>query len=272
MARSVSWVLVALGLLTLACGAYLWASHEAQRRREARKRQEAVELFIQRAGYPHYALLTSFHSGMEDSVRDALVEKHLLRTTSPGLDVELAANRVAGGGTLRIAFVLTLRNTSSETVSISRLPFYAAEALFFRSSQGHFLISWETVKYSLGECQRDWLRVLRPGEQAQITVACCPRWVDTKDWMPYIGRGAQDNLAPRTLVLESSDMLQHLGAPGTFTVYAVYAADRAKSWAEKLGLPPVWEGRAVSKPIEIEIKPEDVPVGALPKTRVPSGG
>jgi len=192
----------------------------------------------------------TFYWKMEPAKRDAFIEQYHLKSTSRELAIELAAKSSSGAGTQRIDFSVALRNVSQKPLRLYKPGVYLGDLLVLRSAAGHFTTRLKHVEYQY-RIGKESFPVLAPGKELSFSIVGRPRWMDLRHWKRH---GVAQ---PRALVLECRDMFHLLGKPGKFTVYAMYSVGRrmVEGQGKRLGLGPVWSGRVVSKPVEIEIQP-----------------
>jgi hypothetical protein len=186
------------------------------------------------------------HWKMAEPQRRTFIEQYHLKNRSQDLAVELAAKPLADNKEgASIEFALTLKSVSDKTYRVQERTVFSGLMLYFMDERGRFAPSHESVKYYF--TPTNWLE-LGPGATHKYTIPVQIRRVaDLK--AKYSGLSSDAELFATT-----KDVVFDIARKGRFRVYAmVEAQPPTKTQLEKLDFDNLWTGRAVSKPVEVDI-------------------
>jgi len=183
---------------------------------------------------------------MAEPQRSDFVRQYYLKNLSQDLAVELAAAPKWDKEGARIEFTLTLRNSSDKALRILEQQVYPGRMLSFQDEAGRIA---PPVEIAVGRLSRTKWVELVPSATHQYTIPVRIRRVDPQGKYPYPG------LSPDAeLFAETGDLIFDIVRKGRSQVYAmVEAQPPPKAQLEKLDFNNLWTGRAVSKPIEVDI-------------------
>jgi len=191
---------------------------------------------------------------MPEPQRSRFIEQYILRDLSKDLTVEVKASPVADEKG-RIDFTVTMKNVSREAFQVRDRQVYQGELLFLRSTDGPFAKRLVYRRYD--PLSPKWI-TLEPGgtHRYKITARLKATFSD-----PYFRR-----VSDATHVLDTGEMIFDIDEPGEFEVFAaVQDLPMTDEWAQENALSNPWVGRAVSKPIQIELGATDI-IGQQPTT------
>lgn len=176
----------------------------------------------------------AFHWNMAEPARSRFIDQYHLVNLAKDLALEVAS-RVPAGEKDRLEFIVTVTNLADQPVQLVKDPVYLAGLLHFRTADGRFIRSQQTLVYKLGP--PTWL-TLAPGATHTYTITA---------------RLITEN----GLALDAGDIRFDLGKPGKFTVVAMLEAPpRTPEQLAAAKIADAWSGRAVSKPIEVRLPPD----------------
>ncbi|MBM4039992.1 MAG: hypothetical protein FJ290_15925, partial [Planctomycetes bacterium] len=204
----------------------------------------------------------AFHWEMPEPQRSRFIEQYLLKNLSEDLVVELQQVVAPGEDKARLDLLLTLRNASERPLRVIDREVYLGNMLFLRAVGGPFARSGITIKYDYNRGPVKWIE-LGPGQTRQYPIG-----VRVK---PAAEMRARDKAVSRdsTVVLETEDVRWDIGKPGRYEVVGMFEAAPLTAEQEKaVKLDHVWSGRAVSKPILVDV-PDPTQVGAKPAGEPP---
>lgn len=188
----------------------------------------------------------TFHWQMSESKRNSFIEKYHLKNISKDLAVKLYVKTHKDKNELRLDFTATLCNTSNKPFWIRDKQIYLGDMLYFQSESGRFARSFEPVKYKMP--MHNWIE-LSPGASHQYNISVYARRIGEQK-LPYWGKSKN-----ATLLLETRDMVYDILKAGKFKVYAMLEERRlTKAQMETLAFDNLWSGRAVSRPIMVDIR------------------
>lgn len=189
----------------------------------------------------------TFHWEMDKSKRDGFIERYHLKNLSKDLAVKLDVKTHKDKNELRLDFTATLCNTSKKPFWIRDKQIYLGDMLYFQSESGRFARSFEPVKYDIP--MPNWIE-LAPGASHQYNISVYARRIGEQK-LPYWGKSKN-----ATLLLETRDMVYDILEAGKFKVYAMIEAQppTKKVQLGKMGFDNLWSGRAVSRPIMVDIR------------------
>ena len=195
--------------------------------------------------YARLGINYTFHWEMAEPKRNEFINRYHLKDLSEDLALELKAETEGLGGEQQLHFTLTLRNTSDTPIEVRNRQVYKGEMLHFQDNKGRFSRTCTTVDYKLP--MPSWLKLPpKATHQYEITV----KVTRMEDWK----RGYPKLFKDANLVLHTFDTACGIPRAGKFKVYAMFEeppmtdAQKAKSEMDN-----PWSGRAVSKPIVIDI-------------------
>jgi hypothetical protein len=187
-----------------------------------------------------------FHWEMDESKRNAFIDRYHLQNLSDDLSVNLDAETHHDKEGWRIDFTLTVRNISDKPFRLRNRQVYLGTMLYFRSKNGRYVRSFQTVKYKMP--MPKWLE-LGPGAIQEYNVPVHVRRVNKKLKARYSWLSKDTRL-----VADTFDTAYDITDAGEFEVYAmVEEQPMSKEQLEQLGLDNTWSGRAVSKPVTVKI-------------------
>lgn len=176
----------------------------------------------------------AFQWEMDDAKRDRFIEQYHLKNLSDDLTLELSSDTHQDTDTMQIKFSLTCRNKSDKSFRIKDTIVFCGRMLYFRSDDGRFI---QPV------VDESWRYDLPPDEWLELTPGASHRF----DIPVEVTHG-------EVLKARTYDVIYGLGASGRFTVVAmIEILPLSKSQREYLTFDNPWIGRAVSKPLDIEI-------------------
>ena len=187
----------------------------------------------------------TFSWEMSEPRRSRFIERYLLANDANDLVVGLKANAISKEGL--IDFTITLRNVSEKAFRIRDREIYIGEMLYFRSAAGRYMPSLERIAYNAP--MPKWVE-LKPGDERQWRVSAWSRPAPAihGTWLPK----------DTTLALETEDFRYYIDKPGRFDVVAMFEEALTKDQALQAKIDNIWSGRAVSKPVQVEIVDPDV--------------
>ena len=188
----------------------------------------------------------TFSWEMPEPRRSRFIERYLLANDANDLVVGLKANAISKEGL--IDFTITLRNVSEKAFRILDREMYIGDMLYFRSAAGRYMPSLQTVDYD--PLMPKWVE-LKPGDERQwrVSARSKPAPAIQGSWLPR----------DTTLVLETPDVRHYIDKPGRFDVVALFEQEPlTKDQAPHAKIDNIWSGRAVSKPVQVEIVGPDV--------------
>ena len=182
----------------------------------------------------------TFHWNMVPEKRDAFIKRYHLQATKEDLNVSVEVLSGKDRGEWSNEFVIKITNASDRTLRVNRPRFYLGMMLLLEDADGHFIGRMKTVRYKMPPVTEEDYLILTPGQHLELRL-----------------KGKLEPKAPGQWLLDCKDVGHSVGKPGKFKVYVVYAImpDSAKLQTNQYGPPPVWSGRIVSNPVEIEIQP-----------------
>jgi len=202
----------------------------------------------------HQGITYAFYWEMEPSKRNAFIKQYHIQNTASGLSISVTAKDTVKNNQQKIVFMITLKNISEKPVTIYKPHAYLGSMLLLCSSEGSFGSTIQTTKYKMFIGKASFVK-LSPGKMLKFDFTAEPRWIDSRSWKRY------KLPQPNAFVLDCGDMLHAVEKAGKFTAYAFYSVEErfAQGQGKRLGLPGIWVGRVVSKPIEINIFPVKKP-------------
>lgn len=200
----------------------------------------------------YYTMLSvnyAFHWEMSEPKRSEFIREYHLKNFSKGLRAELESDvkRINTGEELELT--LTLQNVSEETFRIKDQVAGYGENIYVCNAEGLFARRMETATQCF-KMSVKWLE-LKPGEAREYKIKTAVLCVsDMKYKSRYVPKDAQ-------IYLRDHPYFEYyINRPGKFEIYAMYEAqplNPAYKKTLKLEFDNEWTGRAVSKPITIEI-------------------
>ena len=204
----------------------------------------------------NYDILRGFkythHWKMAEPQRSRFINRYLLPNLSNNLAIEVKALPAADEKG-RIDFTVTVKNISRKAFQFRDRQFYQGRMLFLRSADGRFVESIEYVSYD--PLMPKWIQ-LKPGQTHSYKFTA--RLLETPSNLGHFTDSPH--------VLDTGDILFLIDEPGTFEVIAALQDQpMTDEWAAENDLSNPWSGRAVSKPIRIELDSRNA-VGQPPTT------
>jgi len=209
------------------------------------------------------AIMYSSHWQMPEPQRSRFIESYLLKNLSDDLAVLVDArwsNEGPEGGAgkaeaARLVVTVTLTNQSERAIAVAVPEVFPAMTLQFRGPSGRFAPQATTVVYRLGPPR---FQRLQPGGSTSF------------DAQFELHEGAEAAAKTRRLgmegikaVLKTPDVDVALGEFGRYQVSAMIEQppldkELQKRISERDGIEPgaIWIGRAVSMPVEVEVRGE----------------
>ncbi len=198
----------------------------------------------------YYTMLSvnyTFHWEMSEPKRSEFIREYHLKNLSTDLMVELESDvkRINTGEELELT--LTLRNVSEETFRIRDQMAGYGENIYVCNAEGLFARRMETAEKCF-KMSAKWL-AMKPGEVREYKIKpAVLRVSDMKYKLHYAPKDAQ-------IYLRDHPYFNHyINRPGKFEIYAMFEAQPLNpAYKKTLGFDNEWTGRAVSKPITLEI-------------------
>ncbi|MBC8868226.1 MAG: hypothetical protein H8E44_02350 [Planctomycetes bacterium] len=181
---------------------------------------------------------------MPEPERSRFIEQYLLKGDSQDLVVELESEKPAGTDGRQFDFAITLRNASDKLLRIKDPQAYLGRHLYLRDSRGRFARSVKSAEVNIRSPK--WTE-LQPTQSRRFHIAAHVEPFDAANEDP---RGVPESVA----VLATRDVRYYLEATGPFQAVAMFeAAPLTEEEKIQLEFDNAWSGRAVSKPIQVEI-------------------
>lgn len=194
----------------------------------------------------------TYHWEMPEPERSRFIEQYHLRNLSTDLQVTLERRAPTEPDATKHVFVVTLKNISSKPFRVRKERVYIGRHLVFRSEDGRYARSAETVMYMALDVvlpPAAWPE-LAPGSTCEFEIAVTASRIGQlkgRRW-PKLSENAK-------LFAHTKDMAYDIVSPSRFRVYALYAAQPlSKKQIQHLGFDNAWSGRAIAEPITVEIK------------------
>jgi len=205
------------------------------------------------AGLEHATNLICWGAWTEQK-RGAFIEKYLLSDLSKEIQLDLKASARQAGGEHRLDFTLAFTNKLGRAVNLHLGRPYWGKRFAIRPVGGHFA-RWCQISDIDWTLQRSAFVEIAPGNAHRLQISGKLYWMNFRKGIKPTQYQHFRHLRGRRLVLEFDDEIMFcLGQPGRFEIYAAFFAD---SWGtalgRRLGVPAIWTGRTVSKPILVDI-------------------
>lgn len=195
----------------------------------------------------------TFHWEMMQSARDSFIRRYHLRSSSNDIKIQLEAGYKIEEDKQKITFSVTLTNISKNELYLYIPGTYTGKLLLFYSEDGYFVRDMQTADH---ECFIEPVSFtkLGSGKSIFLTTTAIPCWSEMPGSSFFPGLFKDE-----AFIMDFKDVAHIIEKPGRFKVYAVFSVGKrfADVQEELLDLPPVWSGRVVSEPVEIEILPID---------------
>ncbi|MHC4478227.1 MAG: hypothetical protein ACYTEL_21525 [Planctomycetota bacterium] len=187
----------------------------------------------------------TFHWEMPEPQRSRFIEQYHLQNLSKDLALELTAKPQQAKGGQRIDFTLVLRNVSDKAYRVPDRQVYLGQMLYFQDQNGLFAGTESTVLYYIDPTK--WVQ-LAPGDSHKYDIAVRIKAVaQLKNRYRSLSKDA-------SLVADTFDMMFDIKKAGRFNVYAmIEQAPFTQAQIGHWGFDNPWSGRAVSKPVTVEI-------------------
>ncbi|MHC4202830.1 MAG: hypothetical protein ACYSU0_22800 [Planctomycetota bacterium] len=185
---------------------------------------------------------------MDESKRDAFIERYHLRHLSKDMKLTLSATSQPGQHGQCVLFSVVARNISEKAFRIPDRKYYLGDLLFFRSMDGRFVRRERTIEIHLRPSK--YLE-LAPGASHRYDVAVDVRHVDDigelRGWYEWLSKDA-------SLVLTTGGVAYDVGRPGHYEVRAMLELpEPTEAQARFAGFDDLWSGRAVSPPVKVNV-------------------
>lgn len=199
---------------------------------------------------------------MPEPLRSRFIQRYLLVNLSKSLVVELSQARSPNPPKGQLNLIVNLRNTSKEAFHILDRQDFPGDLLYLRDAKGQFLPRVQYTKYCPEPSDTKYVE-LKPGQSHRVTITFNMA-------VPKCGADGRDKAAGLAIEVRESARRFDLGAPGRFEILAMFEAEPMtadqrnylkvdESWKW-------WTGRAVSKPLAVEL-PLPAPPSATPPKR-----
>jgi len=191
----------------------------------------------------------TFHWDMDESRRDAFIERYHLKHLSEDATVTLTARPEQGQGGDRIVFSVAVRNTSDKPFRLLRHESHWGDMLYFRAAGGRFAKIVRT-RDVCRDGPPQYLE-LTPGASHRYEVAVDVRRTDNIDghrgWYGWLPKDA-------TLVLTTGGVAYGVHQPGDYEVRAMLELpEPTEAQVKFAGFDNLWFGRAVSPPVKVNV-------------------
>ena len=186
------------------------------------------------------ATMYAFHWDMPEPKRGQFVERYLLKSIGNDIEVALEAKPEEGG---KIQFGLTVRNVSDKPLDVL-VP--VIDKLYLRAADGRFL-PWHEMRIKADRPIEKWV-LLKPGETQTVTASAISMKADEiRKANPRLPKEARE-------VLRLGNVEYYISELGKCQAqFVLEQRPLAREQKEKLKLENPWSGRAVSKPITIDL-------------------
>jgi hypothetical protein len=196
-------------------------------------------------GSSRLAMDYAFHWEMAPAQRDALFKQYLLKNLSNDLEVTLQATTPDERKGRTFDFTMAVKNTTDHAYSVRDPGVYHGSMLVFRVADGGYVRSTLVAKY---KAQPPTWMTLAPGETRKFAVSGQVESVASRTGH---GKPADPPTGP---MLAMPDVRAELTQAGKFEVVALFEqAPLTPEMAKIQRVKNAWSGRAVSKPVVIEV-------------------
>ncbi|MCY2929503.1 MAG: HEAT repeat domain-containing protein [Planctomycetota bacterium] len=175
----------------------------------------------------------TFGAKLKEPQRSRLIEQYLLRSLSKDLQVQVAVKPRGDADPGRIELGVTVRNVSDKPFHLHNRRYFLGELLHFRAKDGTYIRGMATCKIDPGGS--DTWAAMKPGDSLEYPISL--------QVVPH----------PEGLV-GTGDYVFGIDKPGQYEVLAVVEEPPLPPEELKhLKIAEAWSGRAVSKPVTVEI-------------------